>query len=69
MKSGMLLHGWPIGLVEKSLRTLAAEGALAKKERANNVLLVDDRFNVRALEVMKELIGSDDSLVMIGGRT
>ena len=59
----MPLHGWPIGLVEKSLRTLAAEGALAKKEYANNVLLVDDHFNVRVLNILKELIGSNESLV------
>lgn len=66
MRNGMPLHGWPIGLVEKSLRCLAAEGALVKKEFENNVILCEDHFNLRVVEIMQELMNSNDSLVLIG---
>ncbi|CAK0898923.1 unnamed protein product, partial [Prorocentrum cordatum] len=67
MRAGMPIHGWPIGLVEKSQRSLAAEGALANKEFGNNVTLCDDHFNLRVLEAMTELINGNGSLALIGG--
>ncbi|CAK0886200.1 unnamed protein product [Prorocentrum cordatum] len=66
MRAGVPLRGWPIGLVEKSLRSLAAEGALAKKEFGNIVTLCDEHFNLRVLNVMADLISSNLSLVLIG---
>ncbi|CAK0792968.1 unnamed protein product [Prorocentrum cordatum] len=66
MRAGVPLHGWPIGLVEKSLRSLAAEGALAKKEFSNIVTLCDEHFNLLVLNAMADLISSNHSLVLVG---
>jgi hypothetical protein len=66
LRKGAPLYGWPVPLVAKALSGLAAEGALAKKEFENNVILCEDHFNLRVLEAMQELINSNDSLVLIG---
>ncbi|CAK0841997.1 unnamed protein product [Prorocentrum cordatum] len=66
-RAGVPLRGWPIGLVEKSLRSLVAEGALAKKEFGNVVTLCDEHFDLRVLNAMADPISSNHSLVLIGG--
>ena len=67
-KSSSPIFAWPHGLVQKALRQLSAEGALARKEFAWPLPLTPVFFQTWLLEILEEIWNFDrSSLVMLGG--
>ena len=61
------IYGWPIGLVEKALRNLATDGALAKKEYQWPIPLTIKYYHPWLLQILEDIWDFGHSaLVMLG---
>ena len=61
------IYGWPVALVEKALRNLAADGALAKKEFMWPIPLTVKYYHAWLLQILEDIWYFDQSaLVLLG---
>ena len=64
---GSPIFGWPTVLVEKALRNLATDGALAKKEYQWPIPLTSKYYHPWILEILEKVWGFDVSAFMLLG--
>ena len=61
------IYGWPIGLVDKALRNLSSDGALARKETQWPIPLTHRFYHPWVLEILESIWDFDQSaLIMLG---